>query len=124
MFAADSCFVSLLLLLRLLLLRLLLLLLLFNFQASFSDVAHARRIYEACVGRLLRLGTTTANYFTTILPGDVPDNAHYIQLLNKFTIKCTIIHPGDLLGIMFNTHHAQYNTLQCTTLYTQVICLI
>eukprot|EP00878_Enallax_costatus_P005576 GHUV01005849.1.p1 GENE.GHUV01005849.1~~GHUV01005849.1.p1 ORF type:complete len:308 (+),score=28.16 GHUV01005849.1:266-1189(+) len=38
----------------------------FPTEASFADVEHAKRIYERCVRQLLRLGTTTANYFTTI----------------------------------------------------------
>uniref|UniRef100_A0A383W514 Amidohydrolase-related domain-containing protein n=1 Tax=Tetradesmus obliquus TaxID=3088 RepID=A0A383W514_TETOB len=41
----------------------------FPTEASFADEAHARRVYSKCVGRLLRLGTTTANYFTTIHTG-------------------------------------------------------
>ncbi|WIA23628.1 hypothetical protein OEZ85_000333 [Tetradesmus obliquus] len=38
-------------------------------EASLADEAHARAVYDACVKRLLRLGTTTANYFTTIHTG-------------------------------------------------------
>lgn len=38
----------------------------FPSEASFADTAHARRTYTAVVRRLLRLGTTTANYFTTL----------------------------------------------------------
>ncbi|KAF6259802.1 hypothetical protein COO60DRAFT_974875 [Scenedesmus sp. NREL 46B-D3] len=41
----------------------------FPTEAGFADLAHARRVYEKVAGRLLRLGTTTANYFTTIHAG-------------------------------------------------------
>lgn len=38
----------------------------FPTEASFADVEHAKQIYSRCARQLLRLGTTTANYFTTI----------------------------------------------------------
>lgn len=38
----------------------------FPTEASFRDPQHAQHVYSKCVARLLRLGTTTANYFTTI----------------------------------------------------------
>jgi guanine deaminase len=38
----------------------------FPSEASFSDVSKARQLYRKVVHRLLRLGTTTANYFTTL----------------------------------------------------------
>jgi hypothetical protein len=41
-----------------------------DLQASFSDLEHARCVYEKCASALLRLGTTTANYFTTIHTGE------------------------------------------------------
>jgi guanine deaminase len=38
----------------------------FPCEASFSDTQHAGVVYRHLVTRLLRLGTTTANYFTTL----------------------------------------------------------
>lgn len=38
----------------------------FPTEASFSDPTHARAIYLRVVARLLRLGTTTAAFFTTL----------------------------------------------------------
>lgn len=38
----------------------------FPCEASFSEMNHAERVYRRVVQRLLRLGTTTANYFTTL----------------------------------------------------------
>lgn len=38
----------------------------FPCEASFKDTQHAGLVYRHLVQRLLRLGTTTANYFTTL----------------------------------------------------------
>lgn len=38
----------------------------FPTEANFSDSQFANKVYSQCVQQLLRLGTTTANYFTTI----------------------------------------------------------
>lgn len=40
----------------------------FPCEAGFADRAHAEAVYRRVVRRLLRLGTTTANFFTTLHP--------------------------------------------------------
>jgi guanine deaminase len=40
----------------------------FPCEAGFADRARAEAVYRRVVARLLRLGTTTANYFTTLHP--------------------------------------------------------
>eukprot|EP00879_Flechtneria_rotunda_P017315 GHRR01018139.1.p1 GENE.GHRR01018139.1~~GHRR01018139.1.p1 ORF type:complete len:422 (+),score=129.73 GHRR01018139.1:489-1754(+) len=41
----------------------------FPAEARFSDCQHAHKVYTLLVQRLLRLGTTTANYYTTLQAG-------------------------------------------------------
>lgn len=65
----------------------------FPTEASFSDAQHAHKVYTRCVHQLLRLGTTTANYFTTIhaeackILADVVHQAGQRAILGKVMLQ-------------------------------------
>lgn len=66
----------------------------FPTEASFADGQHARKLYSRCVQQLLRLGTTTANYFTTIhvegckILADIVQQAGQRAVLGKVIYCC------------------------------------